>query len=85
MTHSRPRSPQAAFDRQSRDQIGSAFQRREPTAPEQTLTAEQRRLWQQAIRDWLVEYPFTARLVMQLTLVMVVDSRVTTAVNGQVK
>lgn len=79
MTRSRPSSPQASLDMPSQHHIGGAFQRRGPTAQEQTLKAEQRRHWQQAIRDWLVDFPFTAKLVMQLTLVMVVDSRVRTA------
>ncbi|CEP35105.1 Putative uncharacterized protein [Halomonas sp. R57-5] len=52
---------------------------REPTAEEQATKAHQHTVWRQEIRDWLITYPFTAKLVMRLKLVMVVDSRVPTA------
>lgn len=52
---------------------------REPTAEEQATKAQQHTVWRQEIRDWLIAYPFTAKLVMRLKLVMVVDSRVPTA------
>ncbi|WP_167470020.1 VWA-like domain-containing protein [Vreelandella andesensis] len=52
---------------------------REPTAEEQTAKAQQHTVWRQEIRDWLIAYPFTAKLVMRLKLVMVVDTRVPTA------
>ncbi|MGY2463224.1 vWA domain-containing protein [Vreelandella sulfidaeris] len=52
---------------------------REPTAEEQTTKVQQHNLWRQEIRNWLIAYPLTAKLVMRLKLVMVVDSRVLTA------
>lgn len=52
---------------------------REPTAEEQATKAQQHTVWRQEIRDWLIAYPFTAKLVMRLKLVIVVDSRVPTA------
>lgn len=52
---------------------------RDPTPEEHTLKAQQLTQWREEIRDWLITYPFTAKLVMRLSLVMVVDSRVPTA------
>ena len=52
---------------------------REPTAEEQATKAKQHTVWRQEIRDWLIAYPFTAKLVMRLKLVTVVDSLVPTA------
>ncbi|MCE8039280.1 VWA-like domain-containing protein [Halomonas sp. MCCC 1A11062] len=52
---------------------------REPSGEEQALKAKQLALWRQEIRDWLISFPFTAKLVMRLTLIMVVDDRVPTA------
>lgn len=52
---------------------------REPTPEEQVTKAQQHNIWRQEIRDWLIAYPFTAKLVMRLKLVMVVNSRVPTA------
>lgn len=52
---------------------------RNPSVEEQATKAQQHTVWRQEIRDWLIAYPFTAKLVMRLKLVMVVDSRVPTA------
>ena len=52
---------------------------RSPSSEEQALKAEQHRVWQQEVQHFLMTYPFTARLVMRLSLMMVVDDRVPTA------
>lgn len=52
---------------------------RDLTEAEQALKRDQYTLWRQEIRNWLIAYPFTAKLVMRLKVVMVIDSRVLTA------
>ncbi|RAH37492.1 VWA-like domain-containing protein [Halomonas sp. SL1] len=72
-----PTSPQQQGDLLTGDSIQGSW--REPTPNEQALKKRVLIEWQQELRDWLISYPFIAKLVMRMTLVMVVDVRVPTA------
>ncbi len=52
---------------------------RRPSEIEQRLKAAQAALWEQERTQLLMKHPFTAKLALRLTLVMVVDSRLATA------
>ncbi|WP_458527263.1 vWA domain-containing protein [Onishia taeanensis] len=72
-----PTSPQQQGDLLTEDSIQGSW--REPTPNEEALKKRVLIEWQQELRNWLISYPFIAKLVMRMTLVMVVDDRVPTA------